>query len=119
MFFEGLSGFYYRGRETPWAAGICRVADFYPTQVPGPGAEWHASDAAGVPLEREHHLAGPGVPDLHRLVQTGGGEAATVGAERHAIDEAPVSLEGERLMSGLGVPDLHRVIPTSGGDAAA
>ena len=38
----------------------------------------------GVSLERERLLAGAGVPDLHRLIAAGGGDAAAVGAERHA-----------------------------------
>ena len=37
-----------------------------------------------VPAQGEDFLAGGGVPELHRAVIAGGGEAAAVGAERHA-----------------------------------
>ncbi len=50
------------------------------------GAERHALDPAGVPLEGEGFLAGRGVPHLHRLIVAGGGEPLAVGAERHAVD---------------------------------
>ena len=36
------------------------------------------------PLRVERLLAGGGVPDLHRPIVAGRGEAAAVGAERHA-----------------------------------
>ena len=75
-------------------------------------------DPVGVSLEREGLLAGAGVPDLHRLIVAGGGDAASVGAERHAIDPVGVSLECERLLAGAGVPDLHRLIVAGGGDAS-
>ena len=61
------------------------------------GAERHARDRAGMPLEGEGLLAGRRVPDLHRPVVARGGEARAVGAERHARDRAGMPLEGEGL----------------------
>ena len=74
---------------------------------------------AGVPLEGEGLLAGRRVPDLHRLVAAGGGEALAVGAERHAVDRAGVPLERERLLAGRRVPDLHRLVAAGGGECVA
>src|SRR5262249_42063135 len=45
--------------------------------------EADAENIAGVALEGEDFLPGPGVPDPQRLVRAGGGEARAVGAEAH------------------------------------
>ena len=37
------------------------------------------------PLSVSDLLSGAGVPDLHRLIVAGGGDAASVGAERHLL----------------------------------
>ena len=48
------------------------------------GAERHTEHLAGVPGERlADGLAGVGVPQPHRVVAAGGGQAVPVGAERH------------------------------------
>ena len=73
-----------------------------------------------VPAQGEDFLAGGGVPELHRAVPAGGGDAAAVGAERHAADTARVPAQGEHLLAGGGVPELHRrTVLAGGGDAAA
>ena len=63
-----------------------------------------------------------GVPYLHRLVPTGGGEAVAVGAEYHAEDHVGVPLESADLPPGQGVPHFHlaRLVnfTTCGGEAA-
>ena len=61
-------------------------------------------------------LAGVGVPQPHRLVVAGGGEAVPVGAERHTDHRAGVAGEGgaDRL-AGVGVPQPHRVVVAGGG----
>ena len=67
----------------------------------------------GVPLEGEDLLAGRRVPDPHRPIAAGGGEALAVGAEGHAVTAAGVPLEGEGLLAGRRVPDLHRLVRSS------
>src|SRR5262249_27319918 len=59
-------------------------------QPPAVGAEAHAQDYVGVPLEGQRRLPRAGVPQPHRLVPAGRGQAAAVGAEAHAAaDEIP------------------------------
>ena len=62
-------------------------------------------------------LAGVGVPQPHRVVAAGGGQAVPVGAERHTAHAlvCPVSVcEG---LAGVGVPQPHRAVAAGGGDA--
>src|SRR5678816_4016233 len=74
----------------------------------------------GMSREGEALLAGQRVPDLHRLVITGAGQAFAVRAEADALDRALVPLEGgEALLAGQRVPDLHRPVLTPGGQAFA
>src|SRR5262245_27388988 len=61
----------------------------------------------------------PGVPHLHRLVLTGGGEAVAVGADRRAPDPAGMPLEGEGFLAGRGIPNLHCLVLTGRGEAVA
>src|SRR5205814_137812 len=82
--------------------------------VPAIGAEAHAPDGAGVSFEGARLLARAGVPDLHRVVFGGAGQAGAVGAEAHAGDGVGVPLEGADLLAGERVPDLHRLVPGGG-----
>src|SRR5262249_49268631 len=66
------------------------------------GAERHAPDVAGMPLEGEGLLAGFGVPQLY-LPTVGGGEPRAVGAERHHRDTGG-PLEGEVPRGDLSLP---------------
>ena len=67
---------------------------------------------AGVAGERvADGLAGVGVPQPHRGVGAGGGQAVPVGAERHP--EHRVGVAGERVadrLAGVGVPQPHRAV---------
>ncbi len=80
------------------------------------GAERHAPDSAGVPLEGEGFLPGPGVPQLHRLVLSGGSEPLAVGAERHAADGIGVPAESHLPRGDLSLP--VEPLETSAIDAA-
>src|SRR5262249_21760817 len=82
-------------------------------------AEAHAIDSDGVPPEGEDLLAPLRVPDPHRLVHGGAGDALAVGAEAHALDLAGVPPEGEDLLPLLRVPDPHRLVIGGAGDALA
>jgi hypothetical protein len=64
------------------------------------GTERHAEDVPGVTVE-DNHLAGLGIPDLHRPVRAGGGHLGAIGAERHAVD-----------FLVAGVPENDRLDPT-------
>src|SRR5262245_1870440 len=59
------------------------------------------------------------IPDLDRLVEAGGGDAAAIGAVRHTSDETGVAAEGEELLAARRVPHPHRLVLAGGGDAAA
>ena len=51
-----------------------------------------------------------GVPQPHRAVGAGGGQAVPVGAERHTDHRAGVAGErGADRLAGVGVPQPHRV----------
>ena len=54
-------------------------------------------------------------PQLHRFVQTGGGEGLPVRTKGHTIDSSVVALEGLQLISRFA-PQLHHFVPTGGGD---
>src|SRR5215831_5127542 len=64
-------------------------------------------------------LLPPRVPDAHRLVRRGAGQALAVGAEAHAHDPAMVPLEDEELLAALRVPDPHRHVIAGRGQALA
>src|SRR5262249_32944632 len=81
--------------------------------------ERHAHYAADVTLEREGFLPGPCVPELHRTIMAGGGDASFVGAERNAFDQVGVTLERGCFQTGAGVPGLARAIATGGGGSVA
>ena len=71
----------------------------------------------GVPLEREDLGAGPGVPDLRRLVR----DSPVTTREPSGLNDAELSgvgvpLEREDLGAGPGVPDLRRLVVTRGDD---
>src|SRR5262249_6526144 len=70
-------------------------------------------DLAGVTLEYADRLAAGRVPDPHRLVRRGAGQALAVGAEGHAIDIAGVAFEGEDLPAAGRIPDPHLSWPTN------
>src|SRR5262249_7104112 len=92
----------------PYHLGLSVVAFTPRDDARAVGAEGHAGDFAGVPLEGALLLAGGGVPHLHRPVPTPRDDARAVGAEGHAADRAGVPLEGALLLAGGGVPHLHR-----------
>src|SRR5262249_44239881 len=71
-------------------------------------------DASGT-----NFLAPLPIPDLHRLVGAGGGEALAIGAEADAEDLSGVAGEGEDFLPALGVPHLHRPVRAGGGQACA
>src|SRR5262249_41434401 len=52
----------------------------------------------GLALDEALRSEGRGVPDLHRLIPTGRGEAAAVRTERQATDLVGVSFEGEGFL---------------------
>ena len=83
------------------------------------GAERHTRHRVGVAGQGgADRLAGVGVPQPHRLVVAGGGQAVPVGAERHTVHRAGVAGEGgaDRL-AGVGVPQPHRRVVAGGGQA--
>ena len=65
-------------------------------------------DHVGVPAEDEHLLAGRRVPDAHRLVLAGRGEAPAVGAERDAEDESVMPAEGAEALGRSSRPRPSR-----------
>ena len=79
------------------------------------GAEGHAVDLAGVPLEGESFLAGLGVPHLDGVVLAAADQAFAVGAEGHAEDPAGVPFEGKDFLAGLGVPHLEGAVIAAAG----
>src|SRR6516165_8928096 len=98
------------------------MADFLPAvEVPGfhgagsistperlpMGAEAHAPDKAGVPLEGPGLLADGRDPHLHYPVLASAGQALVVGAEGHA---AGSPFDAQHLLAGGRVPHLHRLI---------
>src|SRR5262249_15111674 len=74
------------------------------------GAEAHAGDKGGVPLEGADLPARAGVPHGHALVVVAGEEGA-IGAPAHAVAR---SLEGELLAAGARVPHLDFVASGAG-----
>ena len=84
------------------------------------GAERHAVDSAGVPLEGEGFLPGRGVPHLHRLV-TALAEASRLpsGLNATLLTEPVCPLRVRVSWPGLGVPHLHRPVIAGGGDPLA
>src|SRR5262249_22674330 len=59
------------------------------------------------------------LPQPHRPVPAGGGQALAVRAEGDAVDLARVALEGEDALTGPRVPDVDGVPIPGGGQAPA
>src|SRR5260370_1257159 len=93
--------------EFPWLTGLAAAAG-QPLAV---GAESHAPDHLGVPLDVEPLLPGGGAPDFPltgvvALPAAVAGEPLAVGAK----DRAGVPFQGEHLPTTLHIPDLDRPI---------
>jgi hypothetical protein len=54
-----------------------------------------------------------GIPQLHRLLVAGRGQAFPVRAECHAKDIAIVPLQREEFLATRGIPYLRHLIPAS------
>src|SRR5205814_2271673 len=67
----------------------------------------------GVSAEVEHFPAGGRLPNAHRLVFSGRGDARAVGAEGDAEDESVVPLEGAEPLAARRVP--HEQGPVEAG----
>src|SRR5262249_15907865 len=59
------------------------------------------------------------VPQPHRLVGAGGGQARAVAAVRDAEDYAGVAVEGGEVLTRPAVPQPHRLVGAGGGQALA
>src|SRR5262249_59638385 len=59
------------------------------------------------------------LPQLHRTISAGAGEALAVGAKAHAMHSSGVSLEGEDFLPLLPLPHLYRLILAGAGQALA
>ena len=91
------------------------LAEAMPVPV---GAERHTDHRVGVAGQRgAEGLAGVGVPQPHRLVAAGGGDAVPVGAERHTGHRVGVAGQrGAEGLAGVGVPQPHRLVVAGGGE---
>ena len=58
------------------------------------------------------------VPQLHRVVSTGGGKGLAIGAETDAQNGVLMTEEGGQFRS-VPVPQLYRAVPTGGGKGLA
>src|SRR5206468_7832129 len=60
-----------------------------------------------------------GVPDLHRTVLAGRGQALAARVEKHMADEIGVPAEGEDFLAGRELPEFYRLVEAGGGEVPA
>src|SRR5262249_36810592 len=72
-----------------------------------------------VPVTPRHFFERRRIPDSHRFVSRGAGQASAVGTESHTHYSFRVPLERKRFLASSRVPDLHCPVPRGTGQASA
>src|SRR5262245_8486521 len=67
-------------------------------------------------FDREHFVAGRGVPDSDRAVAAGSRQASTVGREGEAPDPIRMTNEVDEFLAALEIPESGIVIAPGGGN---
>ena len=83
------------------------------------GGDAYAESTRRVTLKRAALFAGAGVPQLQRVIATGGDQQLAVGKECDATDNQGMPKQGQLLATGSHVPQPYGCVATGRGQRSA